>query len=190
MNRHRETWKTLVHIAEANKSLPPSYLFEFISDIYGDSQASAVRRMADRDRDASSLANVIAEVAQSPELITREAAWGLATEPTTRAIIDAQFTELAGDGPHLAHQIPQQDLLRLEKASQAVKSYVDRHVAHTDKRPFDPASLPKLGDVHEATHVVSELFSKYAALVCQRNYTALHDMPDGWTEVLKQPWLR
>jgi hypothetical protein len=190
MNRHRKVWEELVRIAEANSSLPPSYLFEFISDIYGDSQAVAVRRMADRDPQASSLANVIAEAIQSPELISRQTAHGNGRDPRTLAIIDAQFTQLAGTGPHLAPKIPERDLARLLDVSRSVKNYVDRHVAHTDKRSFDPHALPKLSEVHEATRTVSELFRKYATLVYGANHTVLHDVPDGWTEVLRVPWLR
>ncbi len=56
MHLHRRVWQQARAITDANPTLPPSYWWDFMSDVYGYSQASAVSRLVILKRTASACA--------------------------------------------------------------------------------------------------------------------------------------
>jgi hypothetical protein len=70
MNLHRSFWQQTQGIIVANETLPPSSWWEFISDLYGSSQASAVRRLVDPHDNGVSLRRMLDEMMQEPHLLT------------------------------------------------------------------------------------------------------------------------
>jgi hypothetical protein len=73
MNLHRHVFQEVGEIIEANGSLPPSYWFEFSSDTYATTQAIAIRRQAETGTRVISLGQLIAEIRDNADLLTR--AW-------------------------------------------------------------------------------------------------------------------
>jgi hypothetical protein len=135
MHLQRDAWIEVSKILQENGQLPDSYWWEFMVDTYIVAQAVAVRRQADAHRDAASLRNLIAQVADDPTRITCELwldFWGDLSDDFDRTYATAQWTSEYGGslGTHLDPAIPKRDLDALTTAATKVRGYVDRHIAH------------------------------------------------------------
>ena len=173
MHLHRATWLRVQAIIEHNGELPDSYWWRFMSDTYASSQAAAVRRQVYADRDAASLGRLITEIADDAGKLTREfwfSCWGTPDSLGEHVVREHSWrTHYAGSvGEHLDPAIPTADLADLRAASIKVTDYVDRHIAHSDRRPIPPTRLPTLADVHDAIDKIGFLFAGYTNLLDAR----------------------
>jgi hypothetical protein len=193
MHLQRAAWREVAQILEDHGDLPESYWWELMRDTYGTTQAIAVRRQADRHRDAASLGKLIEEIGSDPTRITRDfwiGRWDL-TDPFLRADAERGWvTQFAGAvGTHLDPAIPGADLAILTEAAQGVKRYVDTHVAHADA--VSPAVTLTIRDVHDAIDVIGDLFKKYYNLLTADSMAFLEPViQHDWTAVFREPWIR
>ena len=194
MYLQRDAWREVSSMLEANGQLPDSYWWEFMRDTYATTQAVAVRRQADTNRDAASLGKLIEEIRDDPSRITREFWIGLWDEPPfgfEHVIAQKGWAEQYGREvrDHLDPAIPAADFEMLRTVAANVKAYVDEHVAHADAAAASVTLT--LGDVHAAVEVIGDLFKRYYNLLTAGSYAELvpaiqHD----WQAVFRVPWLR
>jgi hypothetical protein len=209
MHLHRFAWKRIEEIAQANPVLrdTESYMWEFMFDTYSRTQAAAVRRQADIDSQAASLGRLICEVAETPELISRNfwlGHWSLDEDADLRPRAERAWTDQYGGevGDHLDPAIPEGDLTVLREGSKRVKDYVDQHVAHMDARtiggrvepPDAPTKtgggLPTLSEVHDAIDLVGRLFTKYGNMLTAATWAELTPaLQHDWEAVFRVPWI-
>lgn len=183
MNLHRFAWKRMEAIAQANPDLngTPSYLCEFLFDIYTKAQAEAVRRQADIDDQAASLGRLIYEIGQTPTLLTRD--WWLSLwsnnegDPYWRQVAEKTWADQFGGavGDCLDSAIPQADL--------------------TGAPPEAPTTtgekLPTLDDVHDAIDLIGDLFKRYGNLPTAAAWVDLTPaLQHDWEAVLRVPWIK
>lgn len=195
MHFQRATWRQYQEILDDNGTLPDSYWWGFMRDIYGITQAVAVRRLADEHKDAQSLGKLVAEIASDPERITQEFWLGLWSNTDRLAIMDAENAWRKQYGGtvdrYLDPVIPQADLQTLRDESEKVKDYVDRHLAHMDRQPLPASDLPTLDEVHDAVDVIGELFSKYSNLFTAGSWAFLEPVVQyDWKAVFRVPWMK
>jgi hypothetical protein len=216
MHLERYAWRRLEEIVSDNAELKDteSYIWEFLFDTYTKTQAAAVRRQADTDPQAASLGRLICDIAETPELLSRDFWLGLWSERDDDAhwrqvAEDAWAKQYAGEiGDHLDPAIPEADLAELRDGSKKVRDYVDQHVAHMDARtirsgdgpptgapPDAPTKtgqeLPTLNEVHDAIDLVGHLFRKYANLLTAATWTDLVPaLQHDWEAVFREPWIR
>jgi hypothetical protein len=197
MYLHRYAWQEVGKILEDNEpQLPESDWWEFMRDTYGTTQAVAVRRQADRHRDAASLGKLIEEIRDDADRLTRDFWLGLWTFDDDRLGIKRATAEKAWHehyggsvGTHLDPAIPTADLDALATGAGKVKRYVDKHVAHADA--VSPEVTLTFGDVHDAIDVIGTLFRKYYNLFTGGSYVELEPaMQDDWKAVFRVPWMR
>jgi hypothetical protein len=193
MNLHRHVWQEVGEIIEANGSLGESYWFEFSSHTYATTQAIAIRRQADTSPRVIALGRLLTEIADNAELLTR--AWwiGLWTNPdmVDHGIATAGFTkQFAPDGgEHLDPAVPAADLAELTRVAEAVKRYVDQHVAHNDAMPIP--GLPTYKDLDDNIDLIGKLFAKYANLLTAAVWPILVPaIQHNWKAIFTQPWIK
>jgi hypothetical protein len=208
MYLHRDVWREVSDMLRQRGNLPDSYWWDFMRDTYATTQAAAVRRQADRQDDAASLANLIAEVRDEAPNLTREwwlGRWDIAAAPKPEAeegwspaVFDRLYLEhgwtkqYGGSvGTHLDPAVPAADYDNLMKAAAKVKAYVDRHVAHADTRAVSAKVTLTLDEVHDAIDVIGERFQRYYSLFTRASMPELvpaiqHD----WKAVFHVPWER
>jgi hypothetical protein len=167
VNHHRQIHERIGEIVTEHGELPDSAFWEYLRDTYAVSQAVAIRRLVDRDSRSASLRNLIAEIAEDPSRLTRAFWVGLwdTTDPVERAFAEQQWNDnYGGDvGDHLDPAIPAEDLERLTTLTDPIKEYVNKHVCHIDRSRPEPTVT--LNDLHDASVVVGELFTKYTSLL-------------------------
>jgi hypothetical protein len=187
---HRAVWERTWSVAAANPTLPESYWWQFLVEVYGASQASAVRRLADAHREAVSLRRVMSEVRDEAPRLTVAMFVGtlerIGLDDRVRQIGTEWWRETFSDGvsDHVSAAVVESDLARLEAASGRVVTYVDKFVAHTERR--EPP-LPTLGDLHGAIDVAVELFQRYYRLIIG-GYWPEPVLPSEWDHVFDVPW--
>lgn len=215
MHLQRFAWKRMEEIARANPDLngTPSYLWEFLFDIYAKAQAGAVRRQADTGEQAASLGRLICEMGETPTLLTRDWWLGLWSnsedDPYWRNVAEKAWSEefAGGIDDHLDPAIPRADLANLRDGSEKVRRYVDHNVAHLDARTVPnpdgpPTGTPPdaparkggeltLNEVHEAIDLIGTLFKKYGSLLTAAAWVELTPaLQHDWEAVFRVPWIR
>lgn len=193
MHLHRDVWRRASKIIAENDELPASYWWEFMSDVYSNSQVIAARRQVDLDPRVSSLAMLIAEIKAKPELISKElwlSHWEDSDDPGGRALRGWNSVYAGGVGVHLDPAIPSADLERLNNAGEAVRKFANKHVAHSQANAKPATVTLTLKDVHDSIDVIGELFAKYYEMLTAGSYVQLVPVIQGgdWTEVFRQPW--
>ncbi len=193
MHFHRQIWRGVQKIIH---QLPPSAYWAYHVEVYVDAQAIAVRRQADLGRRVASLGRLIAEIGEDPELLTEEwwlERWGPQDEGDREFARGRWKNDFAGKvGTHIDPEIVHADSVRLTGQAEAVRTYVNRHVAHAeDLERFDAPAAANITvkELDTAIDTIGELFRRYAdLLVCVDVDLHVHMLPD-WLAPFRQPWI-
>jgi hypothetical protein len=99
MHHKRQIWRELFDMVEQNPRVAntPSAFWDWIRETYVPTQAIGVRRQADRDDRACSLARLIEEMRDDAPRLTRVYFVGLWEEESRRYEAEKAFDALAGD---------------------------------------------------------------------------------------------
>jgi hypothetical protein len=193
MHLHRAYWQQTREIIEANDTLPDSSWWEFLSDVYGSSQASAVRRLVDPHDNGVSLQRVLDEMTQEPHLLTFDYFIGLYPAGPTSLVTDAMdwwHEHFAGEAnTHVDPAIVDADRNQLVSATAPVVDHVDRHIAHSDPRLMRPDALATLGDVHNSIDEIGSLFRRHSKLLVGGAPVLTPHILDNWQAIFRQPWI-
>jgi len=140
---------------------------------------SMVRQMVDDGKDALSLVNLLRDIAQHPEEISRR--WYVAQwNPDFREVAERRFDALVGKGRrHLTREIVQTDLRRLTVRTARVVSWTNEHVAHRARRPTTAATFR---DLRLAIENINRIANRYAALLHDRE-VVMPVIPEQWRQV-------
>jgi hypothetical protein len=162
-------------------SLRDSVLYHWIGDLFSSRAAISVRRQADPERrsDAISLGRLLAEIAANPDVLTRDRFHDLFRDQGfSQEHVDQWFDKFAGEGqPRLPKDVVLADIERLEEASQVVRTYADKRIAHWDRRA--PTTLATWGDLDRAIDTLWQLAAKYRRIL--RNETMIREAyPPDW----------
>jgi hypothetical protein len=188
---YRSFYRGLVDMTAANDAIPPSSFFAALPAWYGVTQAMGVRRQTDLGRDAVSLARLLTNMAEHPQVMTRErflALWDDDEYDQRRG--NEEFDNYAGRGSDV---IPaeryQADLDRFQEIARPTKDYVDRLVAHNDQRELD--SVPTFDELNAAIDLLEELLNKYMVLLKSTSVPSADPVHQAdWKSAFRVAWLR
>jgi AbiU2 len=191
MNNQRAIYEEVGRIVKENGELPPSHFFNFLRDTYGATQALAVRRQAEVGTRVISLATLLAEIAGDPERLSRE--WFLSHyDSYARAEVGVPvWAEKFGGnvGDHVDPDLVRADLGELRGGTAKTKDLVDKHLAHTDKKPLK--NPPTFKELHDAVETVNKQFQKYVLLLTVSSYATLVPVAQyDWLAIFREPWIR
>jgi hypothetical protein len=83
----------------------------------------------------------------------------------------------------------QTDLDKLQAAAVATKRYVDRHVAHTDKKRR-PEDIPSFSELDTAIETSGALLQRYLLLFEQVDRDPIAPIPHyDWVAPFRLPWI-
>jgi hypothetical protein len=194
LHQQRVVWDGMQEVITQNPDIPRySVLWEYLFDTYTISQAAAIRRLAEIQERSASLAQLLEQLGAGNEAVTR--AWWLSGWATNWNQLDEgnrRFDALAGVG---AAEFPAQravdDLDELRQRAAKVKRFVDRYVAHIDRRGLDLEDAPKLRELHEAIDLICELYIRYHELLTRWTDAQVELSLDisNWRDPLKLPWI-
>lgn len=161
--RDRFMWREVAVMTEATK-LPSSHIFNGLNTWYAQSQMIAVRRQAEiapsGRKHVVSLAALLDQMARHPSVMTRDRYVSL-YPPNMRPRGDAAFDRIAGVGEsRIPVEAPRAALQDVAEAASPLKEYVDRVVAHSDRRR--PRTIPTFGELDHAIDVVGFVFTEWS----------------------------
>ena len=160
----RYVWQQENELLFAHTDMPASDIFDVRSRNYATTQVTAVRRQIDTDKRSATLANLLTDLTEHPEAITKERYVGRA-ECGTQWLATAEFTRWAdGIRTHLDPDIPTRDLAALVEVTDPIKAYVNKHVAHLDRRR-EQTPVPDFAALHAAIDALFEAYGRYALLL-------------------------
>ena len=198
LHQQRTVWDGMQQVIyEKNDELPRvSVLWEYLFDTYTAAQAAAVRRLTEtEDEQVQSLGRLLQQIGAGDQgTITRE--WWMSGWPTNwnqEAKGAMLFESVAGAGAaEFPAQTARADLQSLRATAAKVKDYVDRYLAHVDKRGLDVADAPSLRELHEAIDLIRAVYARYSLLLTTTpDAQGELDLPlRDWRDPLKRPWIR
>lgn len=194
MHTRRIPWREITRLAKiGDLPAPGSYWWEWVVDCYVITQSVAIRRQLDQGPNAMSLGRMLRELVDHPGIVTRElwlSSWE-SDDPDDMRLANRQWDEkFAGkDDPDvLDPELVARDLRALVDGGRQMREYVNRHVAHMDRRGSQ--TLPTYDDIDDAIDLIGTLFSRYYGLIMAASHTQLEAVfQDDWAAPLREPWL-
>lgn len=164
---------------------------QWMASGYAQAAAVGIRRHAKADHDSISLRRGLEEVKSYPSLISRDHYLELFEGRPEWLVEQAteDFAEIAGtDGTHIKVESVEEHLAELREAVQAIEHYVDRRVAHYDRRGLvQPA--PTFGDLTNALNKLEAIFEFYWRFLTGESSELLPHPQFDWQDVFSFPWV-
>jgi hypothetical protein len=163
MHGQRWGYREVARIKKTHGELPPSSFFDYLGRWYATSQAVAVRRQAESSKQVTSLGSLIADVRDHAHLLTREWYVAMGEEEWQQHHQAQTFDRRFGGnvGGHVDPDAMQTLLDGLGAAAAETKKYVDRAIAHVDRRK---SGLLTFAALNHAIDAVGETFNVCALL--------------------------
>jgi hypothetical protein len=141
---HREVWqqvRDLLTNEHERYGSDGTFLGRF-TKMYVDSQAMAVRRLADQGKQVMSFARLIEQMRDQPSVLSRDRyrsmCWDSAGPGWSDDSADADYDRYAAPGrDELDRSLLERDLQRLLADAEKVVEYANKTVAHDDSRAFE-----------------------------------------------------
>jgi hypothetical protein len=170
---YRDYWRGLTEMTQANDDIPASTFFDALRVWYAAAQMTGVRRQLDRDKRSVSLWRLLTDIADHPEVMTRERYVALyenddderpGAQEALAQRANEDFEKFAGPGKDvIAPERTLEDQERLERLAEPVTVFVNKRVAHSDEENLPAA--PTYAELDAAVEELGELLRKYVALL-------------------------
>ena len=176
-------------------ALATNVFWPFLHETFIHYAAVAVRRQCEVDKQVISLARLLDDLAQEPELIRRSEFVEAHTLPfsntkeQTRREAEEFFEKFApGGAPTVDADVVLLDLAELHLSAEEITKFADRRVAHFDKR--DTSFIDDLSYVDEPIDRIGRTLVQYHYLVTGEEYDlGISAVVDPHLEFLfRDPW--
>ncbi len=194
---HRRVFSETRDIVEKNKRIDLNHpYFSFFTITYMDSAVMGIRRQTKDHPRSISLARLLREITQTPQLITRSNHYELYDKYRDRYpsyIIDKQrqqtFDKYASVGSEIINGgRVASDLHSLKQICMQAESFADRRVAHWD-RGKPPVDL-RLETIFESLDTLEKLIMRYHLLFFAEDMISLTPgLPRPISDVFREPWI-
>ena len=150
-----------------------------------------VRSHVDFDSRSHSLARMLFEMLENPKIISRD--WHVRMyrgSPLGENLGHMSFNASVGkNSKHLTQTAIRSDLRRIEDASERIRRFVNKRVAHRASHGAI-RKLPRLNELDSALNTLDEVFGKYNLLLTAEGGSSLRATRQyDWREVLWSPWV-
>jgi hypothetical protein len=152
-----------------------------------------IRRHAKSDRDSVSVVRFLGEVRDYPQLVSRQHYIGLYAGMESWRIEMGQrdFDSVAGNGSlNIPPELANQQIEVVRQAVGKIEHYVDRRVAHYDRRDL-AQPIPKLSDLTDALKALERVVILYWRLLKGPSMsTILPNILYDWKDIFRFAWER
>ena len=170
----RHIWRTTVNIADANMAITQSFFVYWMSSQYAQAACSAVRRLTESGPKAQNTNSLVAALED------------LATHARSFPWQFWMPADYRGADGCLDPQRIQRDIDDLRTAAEAVRVYVNQHLAHLDRHAR--MAVPTLAQLDAAIDLLGDVLHRYVLLTSGVDLEITPRLIFNWTEVFDQPW--
>lgn len=184
----RKIFRETVKIVNANPyTHRESAFWDWMGAAHVESMVMAIRRQTDQNARSVSLHNLLAEIRDHPQALSRQNVLAMLS-PEVRPFGSARFDLFIG--PSAAHVDPQvvaAELAALDQQTDVVRRYANKRVAHHDER--GPTTIPTFTDLDDALDVIVGLFTRYLAVLQCLEFAGDPEFTHDWTVIFREPWI-
>ena len=154
--------------------------------------AVGVRRQAKANDDSISLKKFLQEVERYPSLVSRAHYVSFFQGREAWLVRNGQrdFDRIVGEGSvQVSPEAVHEDIQELQASVVAVEHYVDRRIAHLDRRGLGQQPIPVFNDLTQALKTLERLIIKYHLLLKGSSQaTLLPVIQFDWKDVFRFTW--
>jgi hypothetical protein len=170
--------------------------YSWMNKNYVHATLMGIRRQLDTHRDAVSLLNLLTDMKENCNFLTREhhLQQVYLLHPSEmhihmQRVGNKTYDDLAGKSANIfpVEKI-EGDLQQLLKIDHLHKNYVDRRIAHYDKRE-NIATIGTYQDLYDAVAFFEGIVVKYNLLLNATTIILLPYLDYNWKDIFKQPWI-
>ena len=191
----RQVFWSVQDIIKANPKLhKPSAFYGFLGNAYASLGLTVVRRLTKAQKDSVSLTGILKEIKDNPTIMNRERYvflfnGGHISESRARC----EFDHICGGtiGDHIDPKVVQAELDEIAKKSATLEMFVDRKVAHLDKRALTgDVAAPTFKELDDCLDYLEELVKKYWLLFTAKAVSSITPtFQYDWQEIFSVPWI-
>lgn len=180
-------WEVQKIIKNNPKIQKPSAFYEWLGNVYATSAVIGIRRQIDERKDVITLARLLHEIMDTPQVITRRRFISL-YKNFPQDIAHKEFDRLAGRGGYVDPAIVREDLRKLRDKSKELKKYANRRIAHFDRSAYrHPLTFR---EINQCLNFMEKLVIKYIRLFRAAGYESLVPVfTYDWKKIFKYPWI-
>lgn len=190
IHHRRQVYREVMAMVDANPALQvPSAFYTWMRTVYVYDTTIAVRRLVDRDRRTISFVWLMQQIADHPEVMTRSRF--VARYPGwLRDAGHRDFERFASPAAKTIHRrVIRRHQRELGAAAERLKRFVDKHVAHNDRRPM--RRLPTYAELDDCIDLLGRLAKDYNLLLEQSALVEiLPVIQDDWKAPFRVPWIQ
>ncbi|MGH3711181.1 MAG: hypothetical protein ACRDRQ_24435, partial [Pseudonocardiaceae bacterium] len=187
----REIFWDLQEVAKENQSiLRPGTFFDWMCQNYVITVSVGIRSFTDQDRKSRSLWRMLYEILENPGVLDRQTHVRMYVKAPGAEFGHLTFDNVVGHGHLLlSQQAVRSDLRKIEDASEIVRRFVNKRVAHRNN-PGKLRRLPKFNELDAALDALDEVLCKYNLLLTAQSADSMHATRQyNWQQVLWEPWI-
>lgn len=194
----RKIQSGLRDMVSANPELQKHSAFYAISNlIYGDSVLMYIRRQVRRDCDSVSLIKLLDDLKDNSSMITRDFFVSLYVKgkcdsdiESFRRLGERDFNKYFSedDSALLSISLVEKDIAILKDISSSSADYIDRRLAHLDKR--EPKNIPTIEEIEKWCDTVNLIFKKYILLLTASDYKIEPILFHDWKAIFRSAWIK
>ena len=201
-------------IIRGNPSLQkPNAFYSYLSRTYLSHALAGLHRQIKSDKERISFVGLLDEIAKNPEVLSRDyfdspslSSDGPDLEHVEKTALEEvglvdsseRNTIIKGDdfapyadpsGEHICPQMVKDHLTRLKSAIETQGEFIDKRIAHSDKRK--PKIVPTFGELDDCIKLLDQTYVTYHFLFYAESIDTL--MPTyqyKWKRIFCEPWLK
>jgi hypothetical protein len=145
---------------------PGNQAYQWAMRVYATHLAVGIRRLVDSSDKTYSLLCLVQSISMNPQVITR-ASFVRRYPPYSKHLGNAEFDSIAGKGESsLPRGLVEVDLHQLRALASRIRPFVDKVVAHRERRPRGARRLT-WREKHQAIEELDRICVKYTAILNQ-----------------------
>ena len=164
------------------------YFCDFVARCYAARVAAGVRRHIKNDRDANSLVRIMAQMKNcAPQLTFEFFLRRFPREPDGVPWQEWTFKQISFDGVSASADLIGQDLEELTRLTTGVEAFVDKQIAHLDRKGLDVRVT--FDDLKLAVAKLDDVACKYICLLTGKGYSSLKaTVVFDWRKIFTVPF--
>lgn len=184
-------WEVQDIIRQNPRIQRPNPFYRYLGRSYVFHTLTGLRRQIKPQKDSISFMGLLEDIAQNPTELSLTYYRSCRGEFVIldRDVVKEEFSQYADStGKYVCPQKVTADMDKLKKAAEACEEFVDKRVAHRDRR--QPRVVPTYDQLDDCIKLLDEMYVKYHLLFYAVGMTTLYPEPQyNWKDIFYQPWL-